>query len=317
MKTVVLDGYGLNPGDISWSEIESLTELTVYDRTSADQILERAEGAEALLTNKTVLTADILRQLPDLKYVGVLATGFNVVDCKVARELGIIVTNIPAYSTMSVAQNVFALILEITNQVGHFTRKNRDGRWAEGPDFCWWDSPLTELAGKSLGIIGFGHIGQAVARIGEAFGMRILTSSSKPAHALPEGVEKRDIDSIFSESDIITLHCPLADDTLHLVNAHRLSMMKPEAILINTGRGPLVDENALAEALKEGRLRAAGVDVLSTEPPAKDNPLLSAPNCYITPHVSWATVEARKRLMHIAADNLKAYISGDPVNVVN
>jgi len=317
MKTVILDGYGFNPGDLSWDRLEELTELVVYDRTPSEEIIRRAKGAEALLTNKTVLTGDILRHLPDCKYIGVLATGYNVVNVDVARELGIVVTNIPAYSTMSVAQNVFALILEATNHVGEFTRENHAGRWSKCPDFCWWDSPLSELAGKTMGIVGFGNIGSAVARIAQAFGMRVITSSSKPQEMLPEGVEKSSLEKLFSDADVVSLHCPLTDDTRNLVNPERISLMKRDAILINTGRGPLVDEAALADALREGRIRSAGLDVLSTEPPKADNPLLGAPNCYITPHVSWSTREARLRLMDIAVGNLKAYIAGKPVNVVN
>lgn len=317
MKTVVLDGYGLNPGDLSWKEIEELTQLTVYDRTPRDLVVERSREADAILTNKTVIDADAIRALPKLKYIGVLATGYNVVDTEAARKAGIAVTNIPAYSTMSVAQNVFALLLEATNHVGHFTSANKDGRWANNPDFCWWDSPLTELAGKNFGIIGFGHIGSAVARIALAFGMKVTAATSKDQSELPEGVEKSDIDGVFRTCDVVSLHCPLTDGTYHLVDSRRLSLMKPDAIVINTGRGPLVDEDALAEALKEKRIRAAGVDVLSSEPPAPGNPLLSAPGCYITPHVSWATTEARIRLMRIAAENLKAFIEGKPRNVVN
>ena len=317
MKIVVLDGYGMNPGDLSWSEIEALGSLTVYPRTAPADVLARAAGADAVLTNKTVLDGATLRALPGLKYVGVLATGYNVVDIDTARELGIVVTNIPAYSTASVAQMVFAHLLAVTNRVEHYTADNHAGRWTACPDFCYWDESVTELAGKTFGIVGFGNIGSAVARIALAFGMRVLAFTSKAADALPEGVEKAaDMRELFSRSDVLSLHCPLTADTRRLVCADTLALMKPSAILINTGRGPLVDEAALADALNAGRLRAAGVDVLSSEPPAADNPLLSARNCYITPHIAWASTEARRRLMAITASNLRAFLAGSPVNNV-
>lgn len=317
MKIVVLDGYGMNPGDLSWGEIEALGSLTVYPRTAPSDVLARAAGADAVLTNKTVLDGATLRALPGLKYVGVLATGYNVVDIDTARELGIVVANIPAYSTASVAQMVFAHLLAITNRVEHYTADNHAGRWTACPDFCYWGESVVELAGKTFGIVGFGNIGSAVARIALAFGMRVLAFTSKPADALPEGVEKAaDMRELFSCSDVLSLHCPLTADTRHLVCADTLALMKPSAILINTGRGPLVDEAALAEALNAGRLRAAGVDVLSSEPPAADNPLLSARNCYITPHIAWASTEARRRLMSITASNLRAFLAGSPVNNV-
>ena len=317
MKIVVLDGYGMNPGDLSWGEIEALGSLTVYPRTAPSDVLARAAGADAVLTNKTVLDGATLRALPGLKYVGVLATGYNVVDIDTARELGIVVANIPAYSTASVAQMVFAHLLAVTNRVEHYTADNHAGRWTACPDFCYWDESVVELAGKTFGIVGFGNIGSAVARIALAFGMRVLAFTSKPADALPEGVEKAaDMRELFSCSDVLSLHCPLTADTRHLVCADTLALMKPSAILINTGRGPLVDEAALAEALNAGKLRAAGVDVLSSEPPAADNPLLSARNCYITPHIAWASTEARCRLMSITASNLRAFLAGSPVNNV-
>lgn len=317
MKIVVLDGYGMNPGDLSWSEIEALGSLTVYPRTAPADVLARAAGADAVLTNKTVLDGATLRALPGLKYVGVLATGYNVVDIDTARELGIVVTNIPAYSTASVAQMVFAHLLAVTNRVEHYTADNHAGRWTACPDFCYWDESVTELAGKTFGIVGFGSIGSAVARIALAFGMRVLAFTSKGADALPEGVEKAaDMRELFSRSDVLSLHCPLTASTRRLVCADTLALMKPSAILINTGRGPLVDEAALAAALNAGKLRAAGVDVLSSEPPAADNPLLSARNCYITPHIAWASTEARRRLMAITASNLRAFLAGSPVNNV-
>lgn len=316
MKITILDGYGMNPGDMSWAPLEELGDLTVYDRTAPEQVLERAAGSEALLTNKTVLTAETLRALPQLRYVGVLATGYNVVDIDAARELGIVVTNIPAYSTDSVVQMVFAHLLAITNRVEHYTDENRRGRWSTNPDFCYWDSPLHELSGKTFGIVGLGNIGSAVSRVARAFGMNVKAYTSKRIEELPDGVSKADLDELFETSDVLSLHCPLTDSTRYLVNAERLAMMKPSAILINTGRGPLVDEKALAEALDSERIYAAGLDVLSAEPPAADNPLLTARNCFITPHLGWATKEARERLLSIAADNLRGFIAGDIRNNV-
>lgn len=316
MKITVLDGYGMNPGDLSWKNLEKLGEVTVYDRTSPEEVIERAKGSEALLTNKTILDNKTLRILPGLKYVGVLATGYNVVDIETARELGIVVTNIPAYSTDSVAQMVFAHLLTITNRVEHYTEENRNGRWSSSPDFCYWDTPLHELAGKTFGIVGLGHIGHTVARIALAFGMKVKAYTSKEASALPAGISKAGLEELFATSDVVSLHCPLTDTTRHLVNAERLSQMKPTAILINTGRGPLVDEQALADALNNGTIQAAGVDVLTNEPPRPDCPLLSAKNCYITPHLGWATKEARERLMDIAVDNLDCFIKGNIKNNV-
>lgn len=316
MKITILDGYGMNPGDMSWAPLEELGDLTVYDRTAPEQVLERAAASEALLTNKTVLTAETLRALPRLRYVGVLATGYNVVDINAARELGIVVTNIPAYSTDSVVQMVFAHLLAITNRVEHYTDENRRGRWSTNPDFCYWDTPLHELSGKTFGIVGLGNIGMAVSRVARAFGMKVKAYTSKRIEELPDGVSKAGLDELFETSDVVSLHCPLTESTRHLVNADRLAQMKPSAILINTGRGPLVDEKALAEALNSGRIHAAGLDVLSSEPPAADNPLLTARNCFITPHLGWATKEARERLLRIAADNLRGFIAGDIRNNV-
>lgn len=316
MKITILDGYGMNPGDMSWAPLEELGDLTVYDRTAPEQVLERAAGSEALLTNKTVLTAETLRALPQLRYVGVLATGYNVVDINAARELGIVVTNIPAYSTDSVVQMVFAHLLAITNRIEHYTDENRRGRWSTNSDFCYWDTPLHELSGKTFGIVGLGNIGMAVSRVARAFGMKVKAYTSKRIEELPDGVSKTGLDELFATSDVVSLHCPLTESTRHLVNADRLTQMKPSAILINTGRGPLVDEKALAEALDSGRIHAAGLDVLSSEPPAADNPLLTARNCFITPHLGWATKEARERLLRIAADNLRGFITGDVRNNV-
>lgn len=316
MKITVLDGYGLNPGDLSWDRIAELGELTVYDRTAPEETIERSKDSEILITNKTRLDAETISRLPKLKYIGVLATGYNVVDVEAARRHGVTVTNIPAYSTMSVAQQVFALILAITNRVEHYASENHRGRWSRNPDFCYWDTPLTELAGKNIGIVGLGNIGKAVARIALAFGMRVTASTSKKQEELPTGIEKKELREIFAESDIVTLHCPLTAETEKMVGTPTLSLMKPTAILINTGRGPLIDEEAVASALREGRLGGFGADVLSSEPPAEDNPLLTAPNAYITPHIAWATREARERLMEIAVRNIEAFLEGKPENAV-
>lgn len=316
MKIVVLDGYGLNPGDLSWEGMQALGEFTVYDRTAPGELLERAANAEVLLTNKTVITAEDMASLPSLKYIGVLATGYNIVDIQAAKERGIIVTNIPAYSTNSVAQMVFAHILNITQRVGHYAYANRHGRWANNPDFCYWDTNLIELDGKKMGIIGLGNTGKATARIAAAFGMQVCASTSKPQSQLPEGIRKMELEDIFRECDIVSLHCPLTPETKDMVNAARLATMKPTAILINTGRGPLVNEQDLADALNKGVIAAAGIDVLSSEPPQYTNPLLTAKNCFITPHIAWATKEARERLMNIAVENLKGYINGEIVNNV-
>lgn len=319
MKTdiniVVLDGYTLNPGDLSWEPLEKLGNVTVYDRTASSQILERAIGADILLTNKTVITEEEIRLLPRLRYIGVLATGYNVVDIKAAHEAGIVVTNIPAYSTDSVAQQIFALLLTITNHAEYYAEQNRLGRWSLCEDFSYTDFPIHELAGKTMGIVGYGHIGKATARIAAAFGMKVRVYSSKPQTELPE-VVKTEMDDLFRLSDVLCLCCPLTETTRHLVNEDRLRLMRPTSILINTGRGPLVDEQSLAVALNEGRLYAAGVDVLSSEPPSADNPLLHCRNCYVTPHVAWESVEARERLMTIAAENVAAFLSGTPRNQV-
>lgn len=316
MKIVVLDGYGLNPGDLSWSAWETLGELKVYDRTSPSELLERSEGAEVLVTNKTLITAKDMAMLPELKYIGVLATGYNVVDIDEAKDRGIVVTNIPAYSTASVAQMVFAHVLNITQRVGYYADENVRGRWTNNPDFCYWDTNLVELDGKKMGIVGYGNIGKATARIALAFGMEVLAYTSKDQKDLPQGVKKATLDELFAESDVISLHCPLTPDTKELVNANRLKTMKPNAILINTGRGPLVNEQDLADALNEGRIAGAGLDVLSVEPSVAGNPLLSAKNCFITPHIAWATKEARTRLMDIAINNLRSYQKGNIINNV-
>lgn len=317
MEITILDGYTANPGDLSWAPLEAFGTVNVYNRTPRELIAERARDAEIVLTNKTVLERNIIDKLPKLRYIGVLATGYNVVDIEAATEKGIIVTNVPAYSTDSVAQMVFALILEITNGAGHYAEENRKGRWSHSEDFCYWDSPLIELAGKTLGIIGFGNIGSTVADIALAFKMKVRTMTSKAQKDLPAGVVKTSLEDLFRTSDIVSLHCPLTKENYHLINEETLALMKPTAILINTGRGGLVNENALAQALNNGRLYAAGVDVVSEEPILERNPLISARNCYITPHIAWASYEARKRLIQIAIDNVTAFLDGNPENVIN
>lgn len=317
MKITILDGYSLNPGDLSWKPFEELGDLTVYDRTIPEDVLTRSKDSEILITNKTVIPGDVLMKLPGLKYIGVLATGYNVVDIATAKELGIIVTNIPAYSTMSVAQKVFALLLAATDKVENYSKEIKEGKWSRNPDFCYWNNTLTELSGKTFGIIGLGNIGMAVARIAIAFDMKVKAFTSKEIEELPDGVEKATLDEIFKTSDVISLHCPLTPSTRHIINKDSLSLMKPSAIIINTGRGDLIDEKAVADALKENKISAFCADVLSSEPPLPDNPLLHAPNVYITPHIAWATFEARKRLMDLAASNLRSYLEGKPINVVN
>lgn len=317
MKIVVLDGYGVNPGDLSWEKLEELGELTVYERTAPEEVLTRTEDAEIVLTNKVVLSAEVLEKLPKLKYIGVLATGYNVVDTEAARAQGVAVTNIPAYSTDSVVQMTFAHILNITNRVAHYARENREGKWARSKDFCYWDTPLLELSGLTLGVVGLGNIGMKVARVARTLGMEVYAATSKSSSSLPEGIQKTTFKGLLGVCDILTLHCPLTPDTRELVNAKTLGMMKRGAVVINTGRGPLVNENDVAEALRSGQLAAYGADVMCQEPPREDNPLLAEPNAFITPHVAWATIDARRRLMKIAVDNIKAFVEGKPVNVVD
>jgi glycerate dehydrogenase len=315
-RIVVLDGHTLNPGDLDWAGVEALGELVVHARTPAEKIVERAAVADVILTNKTPLTAEIITALPRLRCIVVLATGYNVVDVAAAKARGIPVCNVPGYGTASVAQHVFALLLELTQRAGHHAQTVRDGRWSACPDFCYWDFPLIELAGRTLGIVGYGEIGRAVARIGAAFGMEIIASTRTP-RALEAGVAFVALDELFRRADVVTLHCPLTDDTRGLVNAARLATMKPGAFLINTGRGPLVVEADLADALNTGRLAGAALDVLSVEPPPRGNPLLAAKNCLITPHIAWATRAARARLMDVVVENLRAFHAGTPQNVVN
>lgn len=317
MKIVVLDAFGLDKGIESWRLLEDIGEVQSYERTPSELIVDRAISADVLLTNKTVLSGETLRALPNLKYIGILATGCNVVDLDTTHELGIEVTNIPSYSTDSVAQMVFAHLLAIIVRVERYTAENSKGKWSCSPSFVYWDEPLIELHGKTFGIVGLGNIGSAVARIALAFGMRVKAYTSKDASQLPEGVTKAaSVDELCAECDVLSLHCPLTCDTQHLINADRLSKMKKTAILINTGRGMLVDEQALADSLNTGTIRAAGLDVMTCEPPKADNPLLTARNCFTTPHIGWATVEARERLMQIAAANLKSWLAGTPQNSV-
>ena len=317
MKIVVLDGYTLNPGDLSWDELKELGELTVYERTTADKTVERAREAQAVFTNKVVLDKEIIASLPELIYIGVLATGYNVVDLQAAAGKGIVVTNIPAYSTNSVAQMVFAHLLELTMNVGRHSALVHEGAWVNSKDFCFWEQPLVELKGLTMGIIGFGRIGRAVGNLAQAFGMKVIAHNRSQPSSIPDWVEMVGLDDIFTRSDVVTLHCPLTHENEKMINAERLSQMKNSAFLINTARGGLVDEQALAEALNSGKIAGAGLDVLSSEPPLEDNPLLKAKNCFITPHIAWATKAARKRLMDIAVDNLKHFINGKPLNVVN
>lgn len=317
MNIVILDGYALNPGDLSYDRLTQFGTLKVYDRTTPEQLIERAREADALLTNKVVLGEQEMSQLPRLRYIGVQATGYNVVDVEAARRHGITVTNIPAYSTASVAQMVMAHLLNITQSVEYYAQQNRAGRWSTNPDFCYWDTSLIELVDKQMGVVGFGRTGGAVARLAQAFGMRVVAYTSKPQSELPEGVEKVSLESLFATSDVVSLHCPLVPATHHLVNAERLALMKATAILINTARGPVVDEQALADALNSGALHAAGIDVLCEEPPCSDSPLLTARNCFVTPHIAWATIEARTRLLDICEANLRAFIDGHPQNVVS
>lgn len=319
MKIVNLDGYTTNPGDLSWDGIKNLGDYTVYDRTSPENVIKRAKGANALIINKTIVTREILEELkPELEYIGLQSTGYNVVDCQAAKELGIIVSNIPSYSTNAVAQLVFAFILQITNQVAVHSKAVKSGEWCSCPDFCFWKTPLTELAGKTIGIIGFGAIGKKVAEIAEAFGMKVLAYAPRPKDkGKLNTVEFVELESLLKNSDIITCHCPLTPDTTNLINKKTISIMKKSAIFINTSRGPVVNEKALADALNNGDIAGAGLDVLETEPAKAGNPLLSARNCYITPHIAWAAKETRGRLLGILEDNLKAYIDGNPQNVVN
>ena len=317
MRIVVLDGHTLNPGDLSWESLAALGELTVHERTPAAEIVSRAAGAGILLTNKTPLSAATIGQLPELRYIGVLATGYNVVDTEAAAARGIPVTNVPEYGTASVVQLVFAHLLNFCNHAAEHVASVRAGAWSRSPDFCFWEHPLVELSGLTLGIVGAGRIGSAVARVAEAFGMRVLVSGRPGGRQEAGGFPRTDLQTLFRESDVVSLHCPLTEETRGLVNRDLLGCMKPGAFLINTSRGPLVVEADLAAALNEGVIGGAGLDVLGTEPPAPDNPLLNARNCYITPHIAWATLAARRRLIQTACENVRAFLAGQPIHVVN
>lgn len=317
MQIVLLDGYASNPGDLTWEPLKEMGEVTVYDRTQPSEVVERAHDAEIIVTNKVTLTRQTLEQLPNLRLICVLATGYNTIDTLAARDLGITVCNVPAYSTDSVAQMVFALILNMTNRVAHYARQTREGRWSAAPDFCYWDLPVSELAGKTLGIVGLGHIGAKVASIAREFGMDVFAFTSKNSTVLPDYIQKTTLEGLFGVSDILTLHCPLTPDTHELINARTLARMKRGALLVNTGRGPLVNEADVAEALASGQLGGYGADVMCSEPPAADNPLFAQPNAFITPHIAWASVEARQRLLNATFDNIRAFLDGHPQNVVN
>ena len=316
MKIVVLDGYTLNPGDLTWEQFSKIGDLKVYDRTSPEQILERTAGADIVLTNKTVLTAENIAAMDKVEYIGVLATGVNVVDLEYTQKAGITVTNVPGYSGSSSAQQVFSLILELTNRVGHHSQTVTDGKWSESEDFCYWDYPLVELEGLTLGIVGYGGIGKAVAKIALAFGMNILIYNRSVPPDLPQGITYSDLDNLIKSSDIISLHCPLTPQTKGMINKDSLAQMKKTSYIINTSRGPLIVENDLAQALNEGIIAGAAMDVLDKEPPDKSCPLLTAKNCYITPHIAWATIASRERLMSIAVKNIKSHLAGTPQNVV-
>ena len=319
MKIVILDAYTTNPGDLSWAPIESLGDCSIHDRTADAETAGRAAGADVVVTNKTVLDRRTIESLPALRAIALLSTGTNVVDLATAREHGIPVMNVPEYSTPDVAQATFALLLELTNRTGHHAALVRDGAWSRCEDFCFWEGKLVEIAGLTLGVVGYGKIGRAVAAVARAFGMKVVASrrSATGREAADDGTPILDLDTLFAEADVVSLHCPLTPESAKLVTAARLARMKPTAYLINTARGGLVDEPALAEALHTGRLAGAGLDVLTAEPPAADNPLLSAPNCIITPHVAWATRKARERLILEVAENIRSFAAGRDRNVVN
>ena len=318
MKIIVLDGYVGNPGDLSWEPLERLGDVTVYPRSKPEEIIERALPADVLLTNKVVFDRKLIEALPNLKCIGVIATGFNIVDLEAANERGIVVTNVPAYSTASVAQVAIAHLLNMTTHAEHYTREARAGVWSQSIDYTYCSAPFIELDGKTMGVVGLGNIGSTVARIAAVFGMKVLAFTSKPQEALPAYITRaQSLDQVFSESDAVSLHCPLTDGTRGMVDARRLALMKPTAMLINTSRGPLIVEEDLAHALRNGVIAAAAVDVLCQEPPAPDNPLLALDNCYFTPHIGWTSAEARQRLMDVVVDNVKSFMEGHPINVVN
>ncbi len=311
-KIVVLDGYTLNPGDLSWDRLKDLGSVEIYDRTQEDQIEERIGECEIVITNKTPITRELLERKPGIKYVGVLATGYNVVDIEAAKDKGVVVTNIPTYGTEAVAQYVFALLLELCHRVAHHDRRVKEGAWSSAKDFCFWDYPLMELAGKTMGLIGYGRIGQATARIAKAFGMEVLVYDLKKT----EGEEFVDLETLYRRSDVVSLHCPLTEENLGMINRESMGKMKRGVLIINTSRGPLIDEENLAEALNSRSVGGAALDVLAVEPAREDNPLLKAHNCIITPHIAWAPREARERLLNIAVDNLEGYLKGSVENRV-
>ncbi len=317
MRIVVLDGYTLNPGDLNWEAMHALGQCTIHERTAACDVVARVQDAEVVFTNKTMIDGDALRSLPKLRYIGVLATGYNIVDVQTAIAQNIVVSNVPTYGTRSVAQHVFALLLELTQHVGHHSNTVREGRWTRSLDFCYWDYPLVELDGMMMGIVGIGRIGQAVSDLATAFGMKVLAYSRQPSPSLASNIQTVDLDRLFAKSDVVSLHCPLNAESKGIVNARNLAMMKRSSFLINTSRGLLVNEIELAAALNSGQIAGAGLDVLSVEPPSTENPLLRARNCLITPHIAWATQAARERLMKIAVENLRCYLDGHPVNVVD
>jgi len=317
MKIVVLDGYTLNPGDLSWERLFALGDCEIYPRTGVEEALPRAQGAEVLLTNKTRISGRLIAELPALRYIGVLATGFDIVDVAAARERGIPVTNVPAYGTRSVAQMVFAHILNLTQHVAQHAQSVSQGGWGKAKDFCYWESPLIELAGLTMGVVGFGQIGRAVAELAGAFGMEVVFSARTIPPAAPAGATPVSLDDLLRRSDVVSLHVPLTDETARMINAERLALMKPTAFLINTARGALIDEQALAEALNSQAIAGAGLDVLAKEPPRPDHPLLHAKNCFVTPHIAWATRAARARLLDVAVNNIAAFLKGTPQNVVN
>ena len=316
MKIVILDGYASNPGDVSWEEIAGFGELTVYERTAKNEVVSRIGDAEIVFLNKTPVDASVFEQCKNLRMIGILATGYNIVDIAAAKAHGVTVCNVPGYSTGAVAQMTFALLLEMTQHVGEHSQAVHAGQWQRCPDFCFWNAPLTELAGKTLGIVGYGAIGQAVGNIAQAFGMRLLVTA-RHIKPVPEGAQFVTPEELLAHSDIVSLHCPQTAENLHMLDAAALAKMKDGAILLNTARGGLIDEQAVADALKSGKLAGYGADVVSKEPIAADNPLLTAPNCYLTPHIAWAPKEARLRLHHIAAENLRAFLNGTPQNVVS
>ena len=318
MKIVILDGYTENPGDLSWEELDKFGELEVYDRCAGEEeVIRRISGAEIVITNKTPVSKKAIESAKNLKYIGVIATGYNIVDCKAAREKGIPVTNVPAYGTYAVGQFAIALLLEICHHIGHHDRAVKEGRWEKNPDWCFWDHPLIELAGKTMGIIGFGRIGQTTGRIAGALGMEVIAADTVHGQEGSKIAEYVSLEELYGRSDIISLHCPLFPETERMINRKSIAKMKDGVIIINNSRGALIDEQDLADALNSGKVYAAGVDVVSAEPVRRDNPLLKAKNCIITPHISWAPIECRERLMLITADNLRAFLDGNPVNVVN